>query len=272
MPFQGHAICNAPATFERLMDRVLQGLRWTRWLVYLDDIISFGSTFSDALDNLTLIFERLRSYGPQLKSTKCHLFQTSVPFLGHIVGRRGLECDPVKIEDIRSWLFQIALKVFANSWVLSAIIYGLYQMWWRWQGRMSHLFGIRSVRQLFTPCVIHLYMHLFWLFRQRPANTSWTLTPVTLGWAVSWVRYRVMWSVWLLIVVVLFDPRSDGIAPLNERCWLLWLCVSSSGCIYVALSSLSVQITSPCCGCIFSRIRRVWWPGGGMLCNSSSFP
>ena len=38
-------LCNAPATFERLMDRVLQGLRWSRCLVYLDDIISFGSTF-----------------------------------------------------------------------------------------------------------------------------------------------------------------------------------------------------------------------------------
>ena len=93
MPF---GLCNAPATFERLMDQVLQGLRWSRCLVYLDDIISFGTTFEDALDNLTLIFERLRTYGLQLKSTKCHLFQTSVPFLGHVVGRRGLECDPKK--------------------------------------------------------------------------------------------------------------------------------------------------------------------------------
>ena len=70
MPF---GFCNAPATFERL-----QGIRWSRCLIYLDDIISFGSTFGDALDNLTLIFERLRSYGLQLKSTKCHLFQTSI--------------------------------------------------------------------------------------------------------------------------------------------------------------------------------------------------
>ena len=80
---------------------------------------------------------------------------------------------------------------------------------------MSHLFGIRFVRQHFTPCMIHLSMHLFWLFRQRPASTSWTLMPVTLRWAVSGVRYRVMWSVWFLIVVVLFDPHSDGIAPLK---------------------------------------------------------
>ena len=96
MPF---GLCNAPATFERLMDRALQGLRWSRCLVYLDDIISIGTTFDDSLDNLTLIFERLPSYGLQLKSTKCHLFQTSVPFLGHVVGRNGLECDPRKIED-----------------------------------------------------------------------------------------------------------------------------------------------------------------------------
>ena len=85
------------------MDQVLQGLRWSHCLVYLDDIISFGTMFGDALDNLTSIFERLRLYGLQLKSTKCHLFQTSVPFLGHVVGRRGLECDPKKIEDVKCW-------------------------------------------------------------------------------------------------------------------------------------------------------------------------
>ena len=39
MPF---GLCNAPATFERMMDRVLQGLWWSHCLVYLDDIISFG--------------------------------------------------------------------------------------------------------------------------------------------------------------------------------------------------------------------------------------
>ena len=107
MPF---GLCNAPATFERLMDRVLQGLRWNRCLVYLDDIISFGGTFGTALSNLTLTFERLRSYGLQLKSSKCHLFRASVPFLGHIVGRRGLECDPKKIEDVKSWPVPDCLK------------------------------------------------------------------------------------------------------------------------------------------------------------------
>ena len=45
-------LCNAPATFERLMDRVLCGMRWSRCLVYLDDVISFGGTITKALVRL----------------------------------------------------------------------------------------------------------------------------------------------------------------------------------------------------------------------------
>ena len=99
MPF---GLCNAPATFERLMDQVLQGLRWSRCLIYLDDIISFGTTFEDALDNLTLIFERLRTYGLQLKSTKCHLFQISVPFLA--LGRRCPSINRWRVRNVRGGL------------------------------------------------------------------------------------------------------------------------------------------------------------------------
>ena len=71
MPF---GLCNAPATLKRLMDRVLQGLRWSRCLVYLDDIISFGTTFDDALDNLIMIFECLRSQQSVICSRRLCLF------------------------------------------------------------------------------------------------------------------------------------------------------------------------------------------------------
>ena len=49
MPF---GLCNAPATFARLMDRVVCGMRWSHCLVYLDDVISFGGTVTEALEEV----------------------------------------------------------------------------------------------------------------------------------------------------------------------------------------------------------------------------
>ena len=101
MPF---GLCNAPATFERLMSQVMRGLHWKRCLVYIDDILVFGNDFEAALHNLELVLDRVAEYGLQLKSTKCNLFRTSVPFLGHIVGRASLGCDPNKLSAVANWI------------------------------------------------------------------------------------------------------------------------------------------------------------------------
>ncbi|KAG5888496.1 hypothetical protein JTB14_015741 [Gonioctena quinquepunctata] len=58
MPF---GLCNAPATFERLMETVLKGLSWNTCLVYLDDIIVVGRSFEDHVKNLEEVFLRLRN-------------------------------------------------------------------------------------------------------------------------------------------------------------------------------------------------------------------
>ena len=101
MPF---GLCNAPATFEpRLMDRVLCGMRWSRCLVYLDDVISFSGTITEALGWLEEVLGRLSNFGLQLKAKKFTFMQTEVVFLGHIVGRNGLACDPAKLSAVRNW-------------------------------------------------------------------------------------------------------------------------------------------------------------------------
>ena len=50
-------LCNAPATFSHLMDRVLAGLHWETCLFYLDDIIVFATTWEEHLDRLRQVFE-----------------------------------------------------------------------------------------------------------------------------------------------------------------------------------------------------------------------
>ena len=53
-------LCNAPATFERLMELVLKDLNWKICLIYLDDIIVYGAGFYPALDRLKTVWRRIR--------------------------------------------------------------------------------------------------------------------------------------------------------------------------------------------------------------------
>ena len=82
----------------------MRGLHWKCCLVYIDDILVFGNDFEFTLHNLELVLDRVADYGLQLKSTKCNLFRTSVPFLGQIVGRAGLECVPNKLSAVANWI------------------------------------------------------------------------------------------------------------------------------------------------------------------------
>ena len=85
MPF---GLCNAPATFERLMDHVLVGLPWTICMVYLDDIIVHGRTFDQELVNLTQVFSCIRNAGLKLAPSKCSLFRQKVKYILDILSAR----------------------------------------------------------------------------------------------------------------------------------------------------------------------------------------
>eukprot|EP00731_Ephydatia_muelleri_P006147 Em0003g395a len=100
MPF---GLCNAPATFQRLMDMILAGLQWNRCLVYLDDVIIIGRTFLDHLTNLSMVFERIRQAGLKLQPSKCKLCRKEVTFLGHIVSQDGIATDHSKTEQVSKW-------------------------------------------------------------------------------------------------------------------------------------------------------------------------
>ena len=100
MPF---GLCNAPATFQRLMDSVLAGLQWSACLVYIDDIIIMGKSFDDHMRNLQTVFERLRQAGLKLHPGKCQFLQQKVYFLGHVVSADGLLPDPNKTSKVKDW-------------------------------------------------------------------------------------------------------------------------------------------------------------------------
>ena len=96
-------LCNAPATFVRLMDKVLEGVPRQQCLVYLDDILAHGDSFESALASLRLVLGRIKSAGLKLHPEKCHFLQREVSFLGHRVGAEGVGTLQEKVQAVADW-------------------------------------------------------------------------------------------------------------------------------------------------------------------------
>ncbi|MGH0124627.1 UNVERIFIED_CONTAM: hypothetical protein FKN15_076715 [Acipenser sinensis] len=100
MPF---GLCNAPATFQRLMQRCLGGQVSESLLIYLDDVIVYSVDFMTHLSHLEAVFEALWKYGLKLCPEKCQLFQRQVKFLGHLVSAERVAPDPQKVAAVHDW-------------------------------------------------------------------------------------------------------------------------------------------------------------------------
>lgn len=101
MPF---GLCNAPATFQRVIEQALSGLQWHITVLYLDDITVYSQTFDEHLKNLGLVFDRLNAANLKLKAKKCNFFRKEVTFLGHVISERGVKTDPSKTAAVENWM------------------------------------------------------------------------------------------------------------------------------------------------------------------------
>ena len=95
MPF---GLKTAPATFQRMMDRLLGDL--DRVMIYLDDILIYASSIEQMISVMEEVFARLQGANLKLKASKCHVGMTSVNYLGFVVSEKGIEVDTQKVSKI----------------------------------------------------------------------------------------------------------------------------------------------------------------------------
>ena len=100
MPF---GLSNAGSSFCCLMEQCLGDQQFVSLLPYLDDICIFAPTINDMLDQIELVFNRLKQYNLKIKPKKCQFFDTSVLFLGHILSAKGISANPEKVEKVQTW-------------------------------------------------------------------------------------------------------------------------------------------------------------------------
>lgn len=96
-------LSTASATFQRLMELVLQGLNWRTCIIYLDDIVVYGNTLEQHLQRVDEVLGKIKESGLKLKPGKCHLLQESVNFLGHVVSKDGVLPSADKVAKILLW-------------------------------------------------------------------------------------------------------------------------------------------------------------------------
>lgn len=88
MPF---GLKNAPATFQRVMDNVL------------DDIIIFSPSLQKHISDIRLVFTKLLNANLKIQPAKCNFLRKEIDFLGHIVTQEGVRPNPSKIQAIKDF-------------------------------------------------------------------------------------------------------------------------------------------------------------------------
>lgn len=97
LPFGLHG---APATFQRLMDRVLQGCEdWSA--AYLDDVVIYSNSWPEHLQHLQEILKRIEKAGLTLNVSKCEWAKQETNYLGYHLGNGQLRPQIDKVEAIR---------------------------------------------------------------------------------------------------------------------------------------------------------------------------
>ena len=146
MPF---GLCNAPTTFQRLMEKVLSGAVREKCLIYLDDILVMGQTFEEHINNLRMVFDCLLKAGLRLKPGKCKLVRKQVEYLGYVVSSTGISADREKV---------LAVQGFPRPTELRAL---------------RAFLGLTSYYRRFIPCYSSIAQPLYNLTR-KDAPYQWT--------------------------------------------------------------------------------------------------
>ena len=91
MPFR---LTNAPATFQRLMDKLFNG--WSFVFIYLSDILIASRSFTKHIGHITKVLRRLQKARLKVKPSKCMFADNQVDYLGfNISAVKEFPCLPL---------------------------------------------------------------------------------------------------------------------------------------------------------------------------------
>ncbi len=107
MPF---GLCNAPATFQREMNRIFFPLIGECMFIYIDDLVIFSNSFEEHIRDLISVFTIIANNGLKINLEKCNFFKQKVELLGHTLSIDGIAPISNKVNVISNWIAPKNLK------------------------------------------------------------------------------------------------------------------------------------------------------------------
>ena len=86
--------------FKKMIDKILFGIEGVR--ISVDDVIIYAETKTELLKHIRKVLDRCRQYNLKLNRSKCEFGVKQITILGHIVSKRGIEPNMVKMEAIKA--------------------------------------------------------------------------------------------------------------------------------------------------------------------------
>lgn len=104
------ALCNLPATFQSLMNRVFQPCLPKFVLVFFDDTLVYSPSWEQHMQRLETTFTLLQHSQLVAKKSKCEFGLQEVKYLGNILSSVRVTMDSQKVESVMKWPIPKSVK------------------------------------------------------------------------------------------------------------------------------------------------------------------
>ena len=165
-------LCNAPATFMRLMNNIFKDMIAEGFVtVFMDDIVIYSESVQDHWVHLRKVLVRLKEQKLFAKASKCSFFSRAVQFLGHTLTPNGIEPMVEKLQAIEAWptptnreelrsflgLCNYYNKFIANYSTIAAPLTSLTgdTVTWHWSQLHTKSFQQLKLALNSSPCLVH---------------------------------------------------------------------------------------------------------------------
>jgi hypothetical protein len=99
MPFR---LTNAPATYQALINNVLQEHLNIFVIAYLNNILIYSKNKKEHIEHVQTVLRLLQQHNLLVDPKKCNWHQKEVEFLEYLVGKNGVRISPKKIKVVKN--------------------------------------------------------------------------------------------------------------------------------------------------------------------------